>query len=37
MPELDEATRLKAEGRFFSYYQLQGEPDAAAQGPIPFN
>lgn len=35
--ELDEATRLKAESRFFSYYQLQRDPDPDAQGPAPFN
>lgn len=34
--ELDEATRLKAEGRFFSYYQLQRDPDPNALGPIAF-
>lgn len=37
LPELDEASRLKAESRFFSYYQLQREPDANAQGPAPFH
>lgn len=37
LPELDEASRLKAESRFFSYYQLQRQPDADAQGPAPFN
>jgi pre-mRNA-processing factor 39 len=35
--ELDEASRLKAESRFFSYYQLQRDPDPDAQGPAPFH
>jgi len=35
--EMDEATKVKAEGRFFSFYQLHMEPDPDAQGPASFN
>ncbi|KAK1754966.1 hypothetical protein QBC47DRAFT_205223 [Echria macrotheca] len=35
--EMDEATRVKAEGRFFTFYQLHLEPDPDAQGPASFN
>ena len=35
--ELDDATRQKAEGRFYSYYELHSDPDPTAQGPAPFN
>jgi len=35
--ELDDATRLKAESRFFSYYQLHMDPDPNAQGPANFH
>jgi len=35
--ELDDATRSKAESRFYSYYQLHMEPDPNAQGPASFN
>lgn len=35
--ELDDATRPKAESRFFSYYQLHMEPDPNAQGPANFH
>ncbi|KAK3362226.1 hypothetical protein B0T25DRAFT_561310 [Lasiosphaeria hispida] len=35
--ELDEATHLKAESRFFSYYQLHMDPDPNAQGPAIFH
>ena len=35
--ELDEATRPKAESRFYSYYQLYMDPDPNAQGPATFH
>ncbi|KAK0617880.1 hypothetical protein B0T17DRAFT_314168 [Bombardia bombarda] len=35
--ELDEATRVKAGSRFYSYYQLHTDPDPNAQGSAPFN
>lgn len=35
--ELDEASRQKAELRFFNYYQLYIEPDPNAQGPASFH
>ncbi|KAL2017891.1 hypothetical protein VTK56DRAFT_1547 [Thermocarpiscus australiensis] len=37
LPELDEATRLKAERRFYNYYELHTDPDPNAQGPASFN
>ncbi|KAK3695028.1 hypothetical protein B0T22DRAFT_454098 [Podospora appendiculata] len=36
MGEMDEATRQKAEGRFYSYYQLYMDPDSEAQGSASF-
>ncbi len=35
--ELDEDTRLKAEARYFSYYELFADPDPNAQGPAIFS
>ena len=35
--ELDEATRLKAETIFSSYYQTQSDPHPDVQGLAPFN
>lgn len=35
--ELDEATREKAESRFFSYYQVHVDPELNAQGPASFH
>lgn len=35
--ELDEATRQNAERRYFSYYELNAEPDSNAQGPAEFH
>lgn len=35
--ELDEATRVRAEGRYHHYYEYFTEPDANAHGPAPFN
>lgn len=35
--ELDEATRPKAEGSFWSFYELHADPDPDAQGPASFN
>ncbi len=35
--ELDESSLLKAESRFFSYYQLHTDPDPNAQGNASFN
>ncbi|KAK4182631.1 hypothetical protein QBC35DRAFT_509601 [Podospora australis] len=37
LQELDDATRLKAEGRFYSFYELHADPDSNAQGPASFN
>ncbi|KAH6634363.1 hypothetical protein B0J18DRAFT_415983 [Chaetomium sp. MPI-SDFR-AT-0129] len=37
LPELDEATRAKAERRFYSYYELHTDPDPNAQGPASFD
>jgi pre-mRNA-processing factor 39 len=36
VPELDEATRLKAEKRFYAYYELHMDPNPNAQGPASF-
>ncbi|KAL2154856.1 hypothetical protein VTH82DRAFT_3532 [Thermothelomyces myriococcoides] len=36
LPGLDEATRIKAERRFYNYYQLHTDPDPNAQGPASF-
>lgn len=36
-PELDEATRFKAERRFYSFYELHMDPDPNAQGPASFD
>ena len=35
--EIDEASRTRAESRFFSYYQLHVDADPNAQGPASFN
>ncbi|KAK4464872.1 hypothetical protein QBC42DRAFT_262517 [Cladorrhinum samala] len=35
--ELDDATRVKAEGRFYSFYELHHDPDPNAQGQADFN
>lgn len=35
--EIDEASRARAESRFFSYFQLHVDPDPNAQGPASFN
>lgn len=35
--ELDEATRLKAEARYFSFYDLYTEPDPKATGLAEFD
>lgn len=35
--ELDEATRPKAEARYFSFYDLYLEPDPKATGPADFH
>ncbi|KAK3394138.1 hypothetical protein B0H63DRAFT_460151 [Podospora didyma] len=35
--ELDEASRIKAESRFYNYYELFIDPDPNAQGPANFN
>ncbi|KAK3942741.1 hypothetical protein QBC46DRAFT_406051 [Diplogelasinospora grovesii] len=35
--ELDDAVRQKAEGRYYSYYELYIDPDMAAQGPATFH
>jgi pre-mRNA-processing factor 39 len=35
--ELDEATRQKAESRFYNYFELYVDPDPNAQGPAGFN
>ncbi|KAK4230549.1 hypothetical protein QBC38DRAFT_469034 [Podospora fimiseda] len=35
--ELDDATRLKAEGNYYSFWQLHRDPDPNTQGPAPFN
>ncbi len=35
--ELDEATRQKAEARYFNYYELYADPDPSAQGPATFH
>jgi pre-mRNA-processing factor 39 len=37
LPELDEATRPKAERRFYNYYELNVDPDPNAQGPANFD
>ncbi|KAK0667589.1 hypothetical protein QBC41DRAFT_278596 [Cercophora samala] len=37
VPELDPASRLKAEGRFYNYYELHADPDENAQGLADFN
>jgi pre-mRNA-processing factor 39 len=37
LPELDEATRVKAERTFYNYYQLHMDPDPNAQGPASFD
>ncbi|KAJ4297135.1 hypothetical protein N0V88_004053 [Collariella sp. IMI 366227] len=37
IPELDEATRAKAERRFYNYYELHTDPDPDAQGPASFD
>lgn len=34
---LDEATRIKAERRFYNYYELHTDPDPNAQGPADFD
>ena len=36
-PELDDATRQRAESCFYQYYQLNSEPDMNAQGPASYN
>ncbi|KAK4136434.1 hypothetical protein BT67DRAFT_439427 [Trichocladium antarcticum] len=36
-PVLDEESRLKAERRFYSYYELHVNPDPNAQGPASFD
>jgi len=35
--ELDEATRQKAEARYFSFYELYVDPDPDAQGTASFS
>lgn len=37
LPVLDEESRLKAERRFYSYYELHVNPDPNAQGPASFD
>ncbi|VBB72131.1 Putative pre-mRNA-processing factor 39 [Podospora comata] len=37
VPELDPTSRLKAEGRFYNYYELHADPDENAQGLADFN
>jgi pre-mRNA-processing factor 39 len=37
LPELDEATRSKAERRYPNYYELYVDPDPSAQGPASFH
>jgi len=37
LEELDETARQKAETRFFSFYELNTETDAEAQGPAGFH
>ncbi|ROW16163.1 hypothetical protein VPNG_01863 [Cytospora leucostoma] len=37
LSELDEATRQKAEARYFSYYELYTDPDPKAAGPADFH
>ena len=37
LPELDEESRLKAERRFYSYYELHMDPDSNAQGQASFD
>ncbi|KAK4162165.1 hypothetical protein QBC43DRAFT_322502 [Cladorrhinum sp. PSN259] len=37
MQELDDATRLKAESHFYSFWQLHRDPDPNAQGQASFN
>ncbi|KAL2271162.1 hypothetical protein VTJ83DRAFT_533 [Remersonia thermophila] len=37
LPELDEATRSKAERRFPAFYELYVDPDPSAQGPASFH
>ncbi len=36
-PELDDATRQRAESHFYNYYQLHVDPDPNAQGQAPYN
>lgn len=36
-PELDEASRRKAESSMFFFYEVHMEPDAATQGLADFN
>ncbi len=35
--ELDDVTRMKAEAKYFSYYELFGDPDPEAQGSASFS
>jgi pre-mRNA-processing factor 39 len=35
--ELDEASKLKAEAHYYSYYMLETDPDQEAQGNATFN
>jgi pre-mRNA-processing factor 39 len=35
--ELDEATREKAEARYYNYYELYADPDPKATGPADFH
>lgn len=37
LQELDDGTRVKAEGRFYSFYELHHDPDPNAQGQADFN
>jgi pre-mRNA-processing factor 39 len=37
LPALDDATRPKAERRFYNYYELHTDPDPNAQGPANFD
>lgn len=37
LPDLDETARLKAERRYYNYYELHMDPDPNAQGPASFN
>lgn len=37
LAELDEATKAKAEAKYWSYYDLHGDVDPDAQGPAGFD